>query len=160
MKQKIMNILNHMIREGGTIGINSYELVGSHTFKLVTQLSEFGHETWLKFEPTGDMAMFRIEITHVFGYIDTSVTPEVAANQLLLMLSRNNGSFANTTAFVGVQQRKGDPRLYATLHSFHHFVAAWKDEEIAEALRLHFFDLSMGLVTKDASLTILKMFGE
>lgn len=160
MKEKITNILTRMVRDDGTIGIKSYEEVYDNTYKVVTQLSEFGHETRFRFEPTDDMTMFRVEITHVFGYLDTGPDPRAAARQLLLLLARNSGSFGNTTAFIGVQKRKGDDTLYATLHSFHHFVMAWADEDIAEALRLHFFDLTMGLVTKDDSLTILKMFGE
>lgn len=160
MKHKIVNILNRMVQEGDSIGIKSFEEISANTFKLETQLSEYGHGTWLRFEPTGDMEMFRVEITHVFGYLDIQLAPSIAANQLLRMLAGNTGSYGNTTAFIGVQKLEGDDTLYVTLNSFHHFVTAWSDEEIAKALKLHFFDLMMGLVTKDASLTILKMFGD
>lgn len=160
MKQKIINILNLMVRDDGSVGLKSFEDLGDDTFRLETSLSEFGHQTLLRFEPTGDAAMFRVEITHLFGYLDIRISPDQAAGQLLRMLLSNTGSFQTTTAFMGVQQGEGDGKFYATLNSFHHFVASWANEEIAEALRLHLFDLTMGLVTKDGSLTMLKMYGE
>lgn len=160
MKQKIINVLSRMVREDGSIGVKSYREISDDTFQLETQLSEFGHQTWLRFEPTGDMELFRVELTHVFGYLDIQLAPNIAANQLLRMLAKNTGSFETTTAFVGVQQGRDNNKLYVTLNSFHHFVSAWSDEDIAKALSLHFFDLTMGLMTKDTSLTILKMFGD
>jgi hypothetical protein len=160
MKQKITNILNLMIREDNSVGIKSFQVIGDDSFDLKTNLSEFGHQTRLRFEPTGDNAMFRVEITHVCGYLDIRIGPDQAAGQLLRMLMGNTGSFQNTTAFVGVQRYDGDDTFYVTLNSFHHFVTSWSDEEIAGALRLHLFDLTMGLVVKDSSLTMLKMYGE
>jgi hypothetical protein len=160
MKQKITNILNLMIREDNSLGIKSFQDMGDDSFDLKTNLSEFGHRTRLRFEPTGDNVMFRVEITHVCGYLDVRMNPGQAAGQLLRMLLGNTGSFQNTSAFVGVERYNGDDTFYVTLNSFHHFVTSWGDEEIAEALRLHLFDLSMGLVMKDGSLTMLKMYGE
>lgn len=159
MKEKIISILDKMIREDGSAGIKSYEENDDGTFDLVTQLSEFGHETWLRYEPTGDEAMFRVKISHLFGEVDMSLAPQIAAQQLMRILWENTRSFSDTTAFVGVEKFPGDNKVYFTLNSFHHFLTAWRDEEIAEALRLHLFDLSMGLVTRDQSLTILKMYG-
>ena len=158
MKQKIINILNSMVREEGAMGIKSFKESGNDSFELETQLSEYGHRTWLKYEPTGDMEMFRVEITHFFGQLDVQINPQIAAGQLLRMLAKNTGSFETTTAFIGVQSI--EDTFYATLNSFHHFVSSWRDEDIAKALNLHFFDLTMGLMTKDTSLTMLKLFGD
>jgi len=60
--------------------------------------------------------------------------------------------------FIGVEPAEN--KFHATLNSFHHFLASWSDEDIAEALNLHFFDLMMGLALKDTSLTMLKSFGD
>lgn len=158
MKQKLINILNYMVREESSAGVKSFKDISDDTFELETQLSEFGHQTWLRYEPTGDMEMFRVEITHTFGYLDVRLEPQRAAGQLLRMLAKNTGSFENTTAFIGVQSV--NDKFYVTLNSFHHFVTAWSDKEIAKALTLHFFDLTMGLITKDTSLTMLKIFGD
>lgn len=74
------------------------------------------------------------------------------------MLAHNTGSFSTTTAFMGVASRNN--RFDATLNSFHHYLSKWNDAEIAQALLLHMFDLTMGFMTKDSSLTMLKMYGE
>ena len=82
---------------------------------------------------------------------------QAAAGQLLRMLVHNIGSFETTTAFLGaISQEK---TFYATLNSFHHFLSSWEDVDIAKALTLHLFDLMMGFVTEDSSLTMLRRFG-
>lgn len=159
MKQKIKNILDHMVRHPGA-GIKSYKEHANGSFEVETALSESKHQTFLKYEATGDNSMFRIEIMHVFGYLDVHIPPQNAAGQLLRMLAHNTGSFSNTTAFVGVKSDQDTGKFFATLNSFHHFITNWSDAEIAEALNLHFFDLAMGFTTKDTSLTMLKMFGD
>lgn len=159
MKQKVINILDCMVREAEerSVGVKSYEQVSDNIFKLETELSQFGHQTRLRYEATGDNEMFRIELTHTFGYLDVRIDPQHAAAQLLLMLEKNTGSFESTTAFIGVERKD---KLYVTLNSFHHFVTAWNDKEIAKALTLHFFDLTMGFMVRDGSLTMLKIFGD
>jgi hypothetical protein len=158
MRAKIVNILNSLARKEGPVGIKSYAEAGDRTYVLQTEYSKFGHQTWLRYEATGDDQMFRIEIKHVFGQVDLRTDPETAAGQLLRMLAHNTGSFLNTTCFVGVESVGNE--FYATLNSFHHFVTAWSDESIAEALSLHFFDLMTGLVVKDTALTLLKKMGD
>lgn len=153
MQTKIINILNCLMRKEGPVGIKSYKVAGERGYVLQTDYSKHGHQTWLKCEMTGDEEMFRVEIKHVFAELDLRTDPETAAGQLLRMLAHNTGSFLNTTAFVGVEP-VGD-KFYATLNSFHHFVSSWSDDSIAEALNLHFFDLMMGLVVQDTSLTML-----
>ncbi len=101
--------------------------------------------------------MFRIEIMHLFGRFDVNIPPAAAAGQLLRMLAHNTGSFGTTTAFIGALSQ--GETVYATLNSFHHFMTSWADMEIAQALMLHLFDLKMGLIVKDSSLTMLKTFG-
>ncbi|HMG73976.1 MAG TPA: hypothetical protein VK582_10780 [Pyrinomonadaceae bacterium] len=49
--------------------------------------------------------------------------------------------------------------FYATLNSFHHYMAKLDDADIARALSLHLFDITMGLTLSD-SLTMLKMLGD
>lgn len=147
-----------MSQESGGTSLKGYIENPDGSFELKTELSEFGHSTVLKYEATGDNEMFRVEIVHTFGYVDVRIPPETAAGQLLRMLAHNTGSFSTTTAFMGVASRNN--RFEATLNSFHHFLSKWDDAEIAEALLLHVFDLTMGLMTKDTSLTMLKMFGD
>lgn len=159
MRNKIISILDKMIREDGYIGLRSYEENDDGSFDLVTQLSEFGHETWLKYDLTGDGALFRVKISHLFGELDKNVPPEVAAGQMLRILWQNTESFSDSCAFAGVERYDGDEKIYATLNSYHHFLTAWRDEEIAEALRLFIFDLSNGFITYDKSLTMLKIYG-
>lgn len=112
MKQKITNILNLMTREDGSVGITSFKDRGDDSFDLKTNLSDLGHRTRLRFEPTGDNAMFRVEVTHVCGYLDVRIGPDQAAGQLLSMLMRNTGSFQTSTAFMGVQRYDGDDTFY------------------------------------------------
>lgn len=162
MKEKIKNILEHMIQEENGWGVKSYqedEMDGS--FELKTQLSKYNHQTFLKYDFTNNSEMFRIEIMHILGYLDVSIPHQAAAGQLLRLLSHNTGSFNGTTAFIGVESGESDEDpFFATLNSFHHFLTSWSDIDIAKALSLHFFDLHMGLVTKDTKLTMLKMFGD
>ncbi len=156
MKAKIESILNHMVRSGGSLGVKSYHEAPDGSFQLVTGLSQYGHKTFLKYEATGDDDMFRVEITHFFGKFDVNVPPNLAAAQLMRMLVHNTESFGTSTAYIGASSQGNT--FYATLNSFHHFVTAWSDADIAKALNLHFFDLGMGLVTEDSSLTMLKRF--
>lgn len=158
MEEKIRRILDHLVQMENRWGVKSYKQGPDGSFELETQLSEYNHQTLLKYEATNDNEMFRIEIMHVFGYLDVHLPPQAAAGQLLRMLAHNTGSFGSTTAYIGVTS--DEDTFYATLNSFHHFVTSWSDADIAKALSLHFFDLTMGLLTKDTSLTMLKMFGE
>lgn len=157
MQEKIKSILGHLTRQDG-VGIKSYKENSDGSFELETDLSEFGHRTNLKYEATGDNELFRVEIAHTFGLLDVRIPPEQAAGQLLRMLAHNTGSFTNTTAFIGVKP-VGD-KFYATLNSFHHFLSKWDDADIANALSVHFFDLTMGLMVSDSSLTMLKTLGD
>lgn len=157
MKEKIKSILGHLTKQDG-VGIKSYKENPDGSFELETDLSEFGHQTQLKYEATGDSELFRVEIAHIFGVFDVRIPPEQAAGQLVRMLAHNTGSFSNTTAFIGV--KPVEDNFYATLNSFHHFMTKWEDAEIARALSLHLFDLTMGLTTSDPSLTMLKMLGD
>jgi hypothetical protein len=158
MKQRVESILRYMTELPSSTSLKGFAENQDGSFALQTELSSFGHQTQLKYEATGDNHMFRIEIVHTFGYLDKDVAPNTAANQLLRMLAHNTGSFSTTTAFMGVVSLNN--RLEATLNSFHHFLSKWSDEEIAEALSLHLFDLTMGLTTQDPSLTMLRMFGD
>ena len=157
MQKKILNVLNCLVRKEGPISIKSYKEANERAYVLQTEYSQYGQQTWLKYEATGDEEMFRIEIKHVFGYLDVRTDPETAASQLLRMLAHNTGSFLNTTAFIGVEP--AIDKFHATLNSFHHFLMSWSDDSIAEALNLHFFDLMIGLVVQDSLLTMLKSFG-
>jgi hypothetical protein len=157
MKEKIKRILGHLTKQDG-VGIKSYKENPDGSFELETDLSEFGHRTHLKYEATGDNELFRVEIAHIFGLVDVRIPPTDAAGQLLRMLAHNTGSFGSTTAFIGV--KPVDDKFYATLNSFHHFMTKWDDADIAGALSLHLFDLTMGLGLSDPSLTMLKMLGD
>ncbi|MGA3026506.1 MAG: hypothetical protein ABSF98_17220 [Bryobacteraceae bacterium] len=122
MKDTVRSVLKQMIRSEGAFGIRSFREMPDDSFRLETALSEFGHKTFLKYEATRDNEMFRIEIRHVFGRFAFDVPPTAAADQLLKMLTRNTGSFGETTAFIGAYPQ-GDT-VYATLNSVHHFVTA------------------------------------
>jgi hypothetical protein len=158
MRQKIKTILDHMVRKESPMGISSYKDAGEDTFELETAYTPYGHRTWLRYEPNNSMDMLRVEVRHVFGYIDVRVDPTTAASQLLTMLGRNAGSFQTTTAYLGIELVDG--KYYALLNSFQHFVAKWSDEDIAEALSLLFFDMMAGLMVGDSSLTMLKELSE
>jgi hypothetical protein len=160
MREKIKNILDHMIKSGSKWSVKSYTENPDGSFELETKMSEYNHLTFLQYSATGDNEMFRIEIKHVFGFVDVDIPPQNAAGQLLRMLAHNTGSFSDTTAFIGVESDDDTGTFYATLNSFHHFVSSWSDADIAKALSLHLFDLMMGLTTKDTALTMLGMFGD
>lgn len=157
--ERMRNILNLATKSANFKYIEAYkEIAGSYQLELTTAYSEFGHRTYLRYEFTGDAEFIRIEIKHRFGYVDPDDEPNVVANQLMGLLRRNIGAFNGTTAFLGVEFEDG--KFFATLGSFHHFVATWSDKDIASALTLHIFDIVTGLMTSDSSLTILKRFGE
>lgn len=159
MKEKMKNILDHMVSKESSFGIKSYKDVGNDIFELETPYTEYGqYRTFLKYEPNNSMDMFRVEVRHIFASINVRVDPTTAASQLLTMLGRNVGSWQDSTAYLGIQS--GDGEYYAVLNSFQHFVMKWNDEDIAEALHLLFFDMTMGLTMKDSSLTMMKEFSE
>ncbi len=153
MSEKIRNILDQLMKKGGAISILSYRDAGNRTYELTTNLSDLRHRTYLKYEFTDDMEMFRVEIKHRFGGININVDELTAARQLFTMLHKNIGSYGTSTAYIGIE--KEGERLYAALNSFHHFITKWSDEDIAQALHLHFFDLATGLLMDDANLSIL-----
>ncbi len=159
MQDKVRNILKEATLSDSFKHIEAYkEIAGPYQFELTTAYSEYGHRTLLRYEPTGDMKFIRIEIKHRFGFLDLDGEFDVVAKQFLRLLGSNIGGFNGTTAFLGVEL-EGDT-FYATLGSFHHFVAAWSDKDIASALTLHIFDIITGLMATDSSLTILKFFGD
>lgn len=159
MQDKIRNVLNQATQSDNFKYIVAYkEIPGKYQFELITAYSKYGHQTLLRYEATGDLEFVRIEIKHRFGYLDIDGEPNAVANQLLGLLRRNIGAFNGTTAFLGVEFEDG--KFYATLGSFHHFVTKWSDKDIANALTLHIFDIITGLMVSDASLTILKHFGD
>ncbi|HEV2707773.1 MAG TPA: hypothetical protein VGV59_17775 [Pyrinomonadaceae bacterium] len=153
MNGKIRNILEQLMKKQGAISILRYRDAGDSTFELTTNLSDISHRTWLKYEFTGDMEMFRVEIRHRFGEINKNVDTLTAARQLFTMLHKNIGSYGTSTAYIGIEL-EGD-KSYAALNSFHHFLTKWSDEDIAQALHLHFFDLATSMLMDDANLTIL-----
>ncbi len=159
MKEKMENILDHMVRKESGFGIKSYKYVGDDIFELETQYSEYGpYRTFLKYEPNNSMDMFRVEVRHIFASINVRVDPTTAASQLLTMLGMNVGSWQDSTGYLGVQSGNGE--YYAVLNSFQHFMMKWNDEDIAEALHLLFFDITTGLTMKDPLLTMMKEFSE
>ncbi|MFN2456117.1 MAG: hypothetical protein ABR577_18085 [Pyrinomonadaceae bacterium] len=159
MRQKALNILNIMIKEEDVSKFTGYEEVGDNTFELQTSLTrDCKHRTWLKFDATGDMELFRVELTHIWGYLDLNVDANVAANQLMHALVDNTGSYQGSSAYFGLKHNDGT--FYLTLNAYHHFLMIWRDEDVARALSLILFDLTMGFITYDPSLTILKNFAD
>lgn len=157
MRQKALNILDIMIQEEGAASFTGYKQVDDDTYELQTFLTkECNHQTLLKFEPTGDMENFRVELTHIWGYLDLNLDGNAVANQLLHLLVDNTGSYRGSSAFLGLKHN--DETFYLTLNGYHHFVMNWNDEDIAQALSLVLFDLTMGFITEDPSFTILKSF--
>lgn len=161
MQERIQNILNQAISLEEFKYIHGYrQLNGPYQFELETFYTEYGHQTFLKYIPTDDLEFVRIEIKHRFGFLDVDREFEVTAKQLMLLLERNVGQFQGTSSFIGVEYEDQADIFYAVLGSVHHFVTSWSDEDIANALTLHIFDMTMGLAVKDSSLTILKFFGD
>ena len=158
MKEKIKNILDHLVKEERGVGIQGYKENPDGSYELETDLTQFNHRTLLKYEATADNELFRVEIAHIFALFNVEIPPADAAGQLLRMLAHNTGSFGTTTAFIGM--KPVGETFYATLNSFHHFVSKWEDADIARALSLHFFDLTMGLVLSDPALTMLQYLGD
>lgn len=157
MRERMLKILDHIIGQEGFSGIKGYRGAGNDHFELITHYTECGQRTWLRYEPTTDMKFLRLEIRHRFGSLNLNFDPNTAANKLITLFNRNVGAFQATGSYLAVEYGDND-KFYTTLNSFHYFLLKWNDEDIAEALSLYFFDLTMGLITVETSLTILETF--
>jgi hypothetical protein len=158
MKQRIINILNFMVKEEGQPTVKSYSEVSENVFQLETFVSPSGHQTWLEYEVSPNEQILNVEIIHVFGRIDltASPTPIDGVQQLLLMLRKNTGSYQGSSAYIGVQQAKDGPIL-ATLNTSQNLLTKWGDEDIAKSLHVSFMGLIQNVMFTNSALTILKL---
>lgn len=144
MRERILRILNALKAkglEGLTGSIVGFRVEGADAFELKTNFT--GHKTFLKYETSGDGAVIRIGLTHVFGHLDLSRTDD-PTQFLLAMLQENLPSFRNSSAYLGL--RAGSPYPFVCLNATHHFLDTLSDEEITELLSIAIWDLKMGFL--------------
>jgi hypothetical protein len=124
------------------------------SFELKTEYSKYDHRTWLKYEPTSDGEIVRMELTHLFGSLDFGRSAPDPGH-LLRLLSMNIPSFQGSGAYLGV--RRSNDTFFVSLNSNPIFLTRWSDEDIAEALTTHLFDLTMALIFEPPA--PIKQFG-
>ena len=141
MRERMFRILN-LVKAKGLPGLKDFREEDASSFEIKTQYAEYDHRTWLKYELSNDGAIVRMELTHLFGYLnfDKGVDP----SQLLRLLSMNIPSFQDSSAFIGV--RYTNDTFFVSLNANPMFLTKWSDEDIAEVLTTQLFDLTMGLV--------------
>lgn len=123
--------------------MTDFQAEGDDSFVLDTRFSPHGHRTWLKWEKLEDSDVIRVELTHLFGYLDLNKTDD-PANFLLEMFEQNIPSFQNSGACLGV--KISPPNYFLSLNSTHTFVERMSDKDIADILSIALFDLLMGVM--------------
>ena len=137
---RILGLLKAKGTETPLAGISGFTTEDA-VFELQTEFSKHGHRTFLKYELSSDV--IRMELTHVFGHLDLTKTPN-PAQFLLDMLIENSPSFRNSSACLGV--KSFPPNLFLTLNATHPFGIRMSDEDISDILSFSLLDLFMGLM--------------
>ena len=134
MRDRILNILRHLISREGMLAPLSYE-GDSNSFEIGTSYSHFGHKTFINFDMTEEL--LRTSVAHFFGYLDTE--NGINAEQLLQLLMYNKPSFQNSSGYLAVSPIEGG--FLVSLHSSPLLLLKWDDKDIAEVLYATLFDL-------------------
>ena len=141
MRERLLRILG-LLKSTGAIGLKDFREEDATSFEIKTAYAGDDHRTWLKYELNNDGSAVRMELTHLFGYLDFE--PGVGPRDLLELMSMNLPSFQNSSAYLGTRQHEGT--VFVSLNSTIIYLTKWSDEDIADALSIHLFDLTMGLV--------------
>jgi hypothetical protein len=136
LQARIFRILT-LLKEQNLAGLKDFREEDATLFEITTPYAEHGHRTWLKYEPNNDGSAVRMELTHLFGRMDFDKGVEPA--QLLGLLSMNVPSFRNSSAYIGANSIDGS--FFVSLNATLIFLTKWSDEDIADALSIHLFDL-------------------
>lgn len=136
LQARIFRILT-LLKEQNLGGLKDFCEEDATLFEIKTPYAEHGHRTWLKYEPNNDGSAVRMELTHLFGRLDFD--KGIDPTQLLRLLSTNVPSFRNSSAYLGTQSVDGT--FFVSLNATLIFLAKWSDEDIADALSIHLFDL-------------------
>ena len=142
MRDRMQRILN-LIKSSDSIGLKDFREEDDSSFEIKTQYAEYDHRTWLKYELNNDGSAVRMELTHLFGYLDFEKGTDL--NQILQLLSMNIPSFQNSSAYLGTREHE-DGTIFVSLNATLIYLTRWSDEDIAEALSTNLFDLTMGLI--------------
>lgn len=141
MRERMFRILN-LIKSKELLVLEDFREEDASSFEIKTPYTEYDHRTWLKYELNNDGSAVRLELTHLFGYLDLG--KGVYINQILQILSMNIPSFQNTSAYIGVRNMNGT--YFVNLNATLIFLTKWTDEDIADALKIHLFDIITGLM--------------
>ena len=117
-------------------------------FEISTPFSKYDQRTWLKYEPTSDGEIVRMQLTHLLGTLDIKEGLDFdqlakTTNQLLDLLKHNVPQFRGSSAYLGLEFRAGFHFVF--LNAAPIFLTKWSDADIAEALGMQLFDLVMSL---------------
>jgi hypothetical protein len=137
----MFSILN-IIKSRELLGLKDFREEDTRSFEIKTPYSEYNHRTWLKYELNNDGSAVRMELTHLFGYLD--VEKGIDSFKLLRLLSMNAPSFQNSSAHIGAKDMDGT--IFVALHAAPIFLTKWNNEDIADALSIYLFDLATGLM--------------
>lgn len=142
LQARIFRVLT-LLKDRDLTGLKDFREEDATSFEIKTPYAEHGHRTWLRYEPNNDGSAVRMELTHLFGRLD--LDKGIDPTQLLRLLSMNVPSFRNSSAYLGTQSVDGT--FFVSLNATLIFLAKWSDEDIADALSIHLFDLvAMGFI--------------
>jgi hypothetical protein len=141
MRERMLSVLN-IIKSRELLGLKDFREEDDSSFEIKTPYAEYNHRTWLKYESNNDDSAVRMELTHLFGYLD--VEKGIDNFKLLRLLSMNVPSFQNSSAYIGAKDMDGT--VFVALHATPIFLTKWSDEDIADALSIYLFDLATGLM--------------
>lgn len=114
----------------------SFVDVGENSVYVRTPLTDANdHATYLNFEISDDV--LRVEIKHFFGLLYGEYEP--SDTELLQFLRENAATFASSSAYLAIEEVKGD--LFLSLQTYRTFFLKWPPDEIAEHISLAFFDI-------------------
>jgi len=136
LQARIFGILTRL-KEQNLAGLKDFREEDATLFEIKTPYAESGHRTWLKYESNNDGSAIRMELTHVFGRLNFD--QGIEATPLLRLLSMNVPSFRNSSAYIGAKSIDGTS--FVSLNATLIFLTKWSDEDIADALSIHLFDL-------------------
>lgn len=139
-RERVFRMLN-IIKSKELLGLKDFREEDANSFEIKTSYAEYGHRTWLTYEPNNDGSAVRMELAHILGIMDFD--KGVNPNHLLRLLSMNIPSFQNSSAYIGVKDMDGT--YFVSLNSTLIFLTKWSDEDIADALSILLFDLVTGL---------------
>lgn len=136
----------------------SCEEIDENRIYVETPLTKHRHKTYITFEVSDDV--LRLDFKHTFGMLDVASHGEF--EDVAAILLDNNGTFHMSSAYLAIELIDSLP--YTSLQTYRTFLTKWPPEEIADQIKLTFYDIKMALVGKGTGMSgewppAIQMFG-